>query len=202
MELEIETLQKVLNNLVKEYQKNPIEYFYEEDIRADLLIKLRSENIFDIALPITKKNEWLGDYVEILGDVINISGIKAEYPSNTRFDIAYIKPNNEKNHYIFECPFAIEIKLSQKDSKNRDFKLDIEKLLNYKTQHPNFIGIAIDFGQSPVIKKEDLDKNYGNFKMTEFKKGIEISKGLINYFFITKKEIFGGNPKTVTEAYN
>jgi len=53
-----------------------------------------------------------------------------------------------------------------------------------------------------VIKKEDLDKNYGNFKMTEFKKGIEISKGLINYFFITKKEIFGGNPKTVTEAYN
>ena len=57
----IHTLEKVLNDFIKEYQSNPIKYFYEEDLRADLLNLLWRNNIFNLKIPITQNNEWLKD---------------------------------------------------------------------------------------------------------------------------------------------
>ena len=186
-----ETLQIVLNNLIKEFRKCPIKYFYEEDLRSDLLIRLTNEKIFNINLPITNSNEWLKDYALILGKETDISGIKAEYPSTLRFDIAYIKHTNESNHYINECQFAIEIKLSQNDNKNRDFKLDIDKLEDYKNNHKDFMGIAINFEQNPLINKKSIFENYNNPNMKELSNEIELFNNSINCFFIHHKFILG-----------
>ncbi len=200
MDTKIEKLQIVLNQLVENYLLKPIKYFYEEDIRAELLYHLTKEDNFNINLPITDKNEWLRDYVKILDKETNISGIKAEYPSTTRFDIAYINPNsiipdNYSNHYIFECLFAIEIKLSQKDNKNSEFKSDIKKLFDYKRLYPTFTGIAINFEQHPTYDINKVKDDYNNFdslKLIELEKPISISENSINYFFITKYYVLGG----------
>ena len=200
MDPKLVTLQNVLNVFVKNYQSNPIKYFYEEDLRAHLLYLLITEEIFNIKLPITDENEWLRDYVGILDKEINISGIKAEYPSTTKFDIAYINnnsiiPDNYFNHYIFGCLFAIEIKLGQKDNKNSDFKSDIMKLCDYKKEHHDFTGIAINFEQNPRVEKDSLFKDYNNhetLKIEELTEGIELIPESINCFFICPKFTLGG----------
>lgn len=198
MDTTIKALQNTLDKFIKYYQKNPIKYFYEEDIRAELLVSLVNDKIFDIHLPITDNNKWLRDYKNIFNDEIRISGIKAEYPSNTRFDIAYINPNIKSNNcfnqYILECLFAIEVKLSQNDNKNADFKSDIEKLRDYQKLHPNFTGLAINFEQNPNYKKEDIFKdynNYNNIKMIDVIESLDIVENSINYFFISKDFIVG-----------
>lgn len=198
--MEIQTLQNVLNNFVINYQINPVKYFYEEDVRADLLIKLSEETSFNIKLPIASKNEWLRDYATIFDKEINISGIKAEYPSTTRFDIAYINPKgiipaSFSNHYMLECLFAVEVKLSQKDNKNSDFKTDIKKLFDYKRIFPTFTGIAINFEQNPKYSIESIYRdynNYDNLKFTQLKEPILLVKNAINYFFISKDFILCG----------
>lgn len=198
--MEIETLQSVINNFINDYQINPIKYFYEEDVRADLLIKLIAENSFNIKLPITAKNEWLREYVTIFDEEINISGIKTEYPSTTRFDIAYINPKgiipaSFSNHYMLECLFAVEVKLSQKDNKNSDFKTDIKKLFNYKRLFPTFTGIAINFEQNPKYNIENIYRdynNYDNLKLEDLGENILLAENEINYFFISKEFILGG----------
>lgn len=199
MVMEIETLQNVLNVFLKDYWENPIQYFYEEDIRADLLNKLRNENVYKIKLPLSKKNQWLKDYYEIYGENKEISGIKAEYPSNTRFDIAYINPinltpDNCLNHYILDCIFAIEIKLSQKDNNNSGFKSDIKELNDYKILYHGFTGIALNFEQNPNYDKEKVKKDYNNFGdlLMEDKNEIQLLEGTTNYFFISPKYIIGG----------
>ncbi len=196
----LQTLYKVLNNFINSYQLNPIKYFYEEDVRAHLLNELWKEKIFNIKLPVAAKNLWIKDYQEIFGNETTISGIKAEYPSNGRFDIAFINPHkldsrNCFNHYILECLFAIEIKLSQKDNKNSDFKSDIEKLREYKSLHPAFTGITINFEQNPNYDKNKVLEDYNNYndlKFLELDKPVSILENTVNYFFISKNYLLGG----------
>lgn len=196
----LHTLEKVLNDFIQEFQSNPIKYFYEEDLRAELLNQLWRKNIFNIKIPITQNNEWLKDYLTIGEKHINTSGIKAEYPSNKRFDIAFINPNkitdeNSFNHYIFECLFAIEIKLSQKDNQNSAFKSDLEKLKDYKRSHPSFTGIVINFEQNPNYdssKVQSAYNSYENLKFSQLEKQFSISENIINCLFITKNYILSG----------
>lgn len=189
----IKLLEKQLNDFIKHYQNNPIKYFYEEDIRADLLIKLQSVKEFDIELEISENNEWLKDYKECCNiNKSEISGIKAEYPSTTRFDIALIEPNNDYNHYIFSCVFAIEIKLGQKDNQNSGFKLNIEKLKEYKSNRDSFCGIALNFEQNPNVEINDIKTCYEKIKFEEVKSEISIDESAINYFFIGRNFILGG----------
>lgn len=193
-------LEKVLNDFINEYQSTPIKYFYEEDLRAELLNLLLRENIFNVKIPITPGNGWLKDYLLIGEKEIDTSGIKAEYPSNKRFDIAFIDPNritaeNLYNHYIFECLFAVEIKLSQKDNQNSAFKLDIEKLKDYKKSHHFFTGIAINFEQNLNINLNNIQSDYNNYDKLNFaklEKPISITENMINYLFITKSYVLGG----------
>lgn len=194
------TLQYVLNNFIQRYQSNPIKYFYEEDLRAYFLNDLWNEEIYNIKLPVTANNQWIKDYQKILGNETAISGIKAEYPSNKRFDIAFIHPDkitntNCYNHYILECFFALEIKLSQKDNKNADFKSDIEKLKDYKKLNPAFTGIAINFEQNPDYNKNKVVEDYNNYndiKLLELQKPVSISENTINYLFVSRNFVLGG----------
>lgn len=196
----LRTLEKVLNDFIKEYQFSPIKYFYEEDLRADLLNRLWKEDIFNIKLPITANNGWLKDYLSFGEKEIDISGIKSEYPSNKRFDIAFINPNkisdeNSFNHYIFECFFAIEIKLSQKDNQNSAFKSDLEKLKDYKNSHSSFTGIVINFEQNPNYessKVQSVYNSYDNLRFSNLEKPLSISENMINCLFISKNYILSG----------
>lgn len=193
----LHTLEKVLNDFIKEYQFSPIKYFYEEDLRADLLNRLWKEDIFNIKLPITENNGWLKDYLSIGEKEIYISGIKSEYPSNKRFDIAFINPNkitdeNSFNHYIFECFFAIEIKLSQKDNQNSAFKSDLEKLKDYKKSNSSFTGIVINFEQNPNYESSKVQSaynSYDNLRFSNLEKPLSISENMINCLFISKNYI-------------
>lgn len=193
----LRTLEKVLNDFIKEYQSNPIKYFYEEDLRADLLNRLWKEDIFNIKLPITANNGWLKDYLSIGEKEIYISGIKSEYPSNKRFDIAFINPNkitdeNCFNHYIFDCFFALEIKLSQKDNQNSAFKSDLEKLKDYKKSHSSFSGIVINFEQNPNYESSKVQSaynSYDNLKFSKLEIPLSISENMINCLFISKNYI-------------
>jgi hypothetical protein len=193
----LRTLGKVLNDFIKEYQFSPIKYFYEEDLRADLLNRLWKEDIFNIKLPITANNGWLKDYLSFGEKEIDISGIKSEYPSNKRFDIAFINQNkitdeNSFNHYIFECFFAIEIKLSQKDNQNSAFKSDLEKLKDYKIFHPSFTGILINFEQNPNYESSKVQSaynSYDNLNFCKLEKPLSISENMINCLFISKNYI-------------
>lgn len=193
----LRSLEKVLNDFIKEYQLNPIKYFYEEDLRADLLNRLWREDIFNIKLAITANNGWLKDYLSLGVKEINISGIKSEYPSNKRFDIAFINPNkitdeNSFNHYIFECFFAIEIKLSQKDNQNSAFKSDLEKLKDYKNSHSSFTGIVINFEQNPNYESSKVQSaynSYDNLRFSNLEKPLSISENMINCLFISKNYI-------------
>lgn len=195
----LRTLENVLNDFIKEYQLNPIRYFYEEDLRADLLNRLWKEDIFNIKLPITENNGWLKDYLSIGEKEINISGIKSEYPSNKRFDIGFINPNkitdeNSFNHYIFECFFAIEIKLSQKDNQNSAFKSDLEKLKDYKKSNSSFTGIVINFEQNPNYESSKVQSAYNSYDKLNFcklEKPLSISENMINCLFISKNYILG-----------
>jgi len=197
----LRTLENVLNDFIKEYQFNPIKYFYEEDLRADLLNRLWKEDIFNIKLPITVNNGWLKDYLSNGEKEIDISGIKSEYPSNKRFDIAFINPNkitdeNSFNHYIFECFFAIEIKLSQKDNQNSAFKSDLEKLKDYKKSHSSFTGIVINFEQNPnyeLGKVQSAYNSYDNLRFSKLEKPLSISENMINCLFISKYYILSGS---------
>ena len=196
----LRTLEKVLNDFNKEYQLNPIKYFYEEDLRADLLNRLWREDIFNIKLPITVNNGWLKDYLSLGVKEINISGIKSEYPSNKRFDIAFINPNkitdeNSFNHYILECFFAIEIKLSQKDNQNSAFKSDLEKLKDYKKSHSSFTGIVINFEQNPNYESNKVQSaynSYDNLRFSKLENPLSISENMINCLFISKNYILSG----------
>lgn len=193
-------LEKVLNDFITEYQSNPIKYFYEEDLRAELLNWLWRENTFNVKIPITQENGWLKDYLLIGEKEIDTSGIKAEYPSNKRFDIAFIDPNritaeNLYNHYIFECLFAIEIKLSQKDNQNSAFKSDLEKLKDYKKSHSSFTGIVINFEQNPNYESSKVQSaynSYDNLKFSKLEKPLSISENMINCLFISKNYILAG----------
>lgn len=198
--MHLQILQNVLNNFINSFQQNPIKYFYEEDVRAHLLNELWKEEIYNIKVPVTANNQWIKDYQKILGNEMDISGIKAEYPSNKRFDIAFIHPDkinntNCYNHYILECFFALEIKLSQKDNKNADFKSDIEKLKDYKKLNPIFTGVAINFEQNPDYNKSKVGEgynNYNNLKLFDLQKPVSILENTINYFFVSRNFVLGG----------
>jgi len=196
----LRTLEKILNDFIQVFQSNPIKYFYEEDLRAELLNLLWRNNIFNLKIPITQNNEWLKDYLTIGEKEIDASGIKAEYPSNKRFDIAFINPSkitdeSSYNHYIFECLFAIEIKLSQKDNQNSAFKSDLEKLKDYKKSHSSFTGVVINFEQNPNYESSKVQSaynSYDNLKFSKLEIPLSISENMINCLFISKNYILRG----------
>jgi hypothetical protein len=159
----------LLIDFIEDFQQNPFEYFYEEDIRAVLLIKLKSsfKNIF-------ADFPTLSYAKQIKSSFIKSSIIKAEYPSYKRFDIAFLSHQQDKDFYNQPIFMAIEIKLGSHNigaDKTAGFKSDIIKLEESYSQYKkeNFIGVAIYFCQTPV-KQDDIVKWYGGTEFQEIEK--------------------------------
>lgn len=153
-------------------------------------------NSFKIKIPVSEANQWLKNYIRFGIKELSISGIKAEYPSQTRFDIAFIDPvkiisENVTNHYTQACLFAIELKLGFNDNWNSNFKSDIIKLLDYQKINRPFTGLALNFEQNPIYEKKSILHDYHNLNMLEVDK-ILVVENTINYYFIAKDYILGG----------
>lgn len=142
-----------LIEFIQDFCINPFEYFYEADIRASLLVYLKSKITSIANFPALNYSK------NIKSDFTKSSIIKAEYPYYKRFVIAFLSYQNEKDFYNQPVFMAIEIKLgSHKIGMDRTagFKSDIVKLTECLTtyKNENFIGIGIYFCQTLILKEE------------------------------------------------
>lgn len=154
----IKNVEKSIVEFIKEYCKNPFEYFYEEDIRASLLTYFKSKINFSSDYPTLNYSD------PIKNSSIKSSIIKSEYPSHKRFDIAFLGYQEDKDFYNQPVFMAIEIKLGSHmigSDQTSGFKSDIIKLKECLSSYndENFIGIAIYFCQTP-ISIDDIKKWY------------------------------------------
>jgi hypothetical protein len=151
-------IRSVLIKFIKNFQNNPFQYFYEEDIRASLYVLLKSEINIMRNFPTKIYSEGLGR------DLINTSIVKSEYPSFSRFDIAILRCSEETDYYNQPVDIAIELKLGSHkifSDQTAGFKSDINKLKKYKNNHTNenFTGLAIYFCQTD-IEGAEIDEWY------------------------------------------
>lgn len=183
--MEIEILQKVLNNFVNSYRSNPFKYFYEEDIRVNIGNDLL--NNFE-TVEFTHQNS-----------IINTSPIKFEYPSSfaskQRHDIVYLKANASKNIYNLDISIAIELKLgSLSYDRCAKFKEDILKLIGGYS-NKEFTGIAVYFYQDKINSKlfqEWFNDIIENFEII-YSQQIILEKSKVNTFIITPEYILKAN---------
>lgn len=152
----------------KEFKNNPFNFLYESSIQGRLYSLMYEElaALNESASFITSGKKLT------IGGTQNVSLVQTEYPSEVRFDIAFIDKNRMirndeyskkyKNELFWIQPvnIAIEIKYAQLgdkiDDKVLQLKNDISKIENYRTQKNytslNFLGIALLFIQtSPKI---------------------------------------------------
>ena len=128
-----------LKDLFIQFNDNPYDYFYEEDVRVDLAQKL-----MHYIKPI--------EFIHFKRSIRTIP-IKCEYPSSLaskqRHDLVFVEPNSLSNIYNLDIPIAIELKLGSKSyDRCSEFKEDIKKFLGYTLD--NFIGICIYFYQDEI----------------------------------------------------
>lgn len=165
-----------LKELFSQFSSNPYYYFYEEDVRIDLALKLM-QHIKPIEFSHFQRS-------------IQTIPIKCEYPSSLaskqRHDIVFVKPNGLSNIYNLDIPIAIELKLGSKSyDRCSEFKEDVKKLLGYTSD--NFIGIAIYFYQDDIdsilFEKwfEDIVEKFEKIEI----ENITIDVSRVNSFIIT-----------------
>jgi len=178
-ETTIKEVERSLIEFIQNFCINPFEYFYEEDLRAFLLTKLKSKVNISSEFPTLTYSK------EIRKSSVNSSIIKAEYPYYKKFDIAFLSYQKEKDFYNQPVFMAIEIKLgSHKIGMDRTagFKSDIVKLTECLTtyKNENFIGIALYFCQTLILKKE----------IDEWYKGISFEQIDVNQLVLSKNNVY------------
>ncbi|OQY72257.1 MAG: hypothetical protein B6D44_10485 [Ignavibacteriales bacterium UTCHB2] len=149
-------IENLLSSLINKFQKNTFEYFYEEDIRAELLVSLKEKISLVREFPAGVYSE------ELHNSIIHSSIIKAEYPSHKKFDIAILDYDAKKDFYNQPVFLAFEIKLgSHKIGTDRTagFISDIIKLKENVSSFEGFVGVAIYFCQTSITKI-NIDKWY------------------------------------------
>ena len=125
--------------------------------------------------------------------------VRAEYPSDKRFDIAIIDPRSERkatkrddrNDLFWKQNLlgAIELKYSQLgddlDDKMKKFSRDIKKLKNYKNPE---IGYTFEFGLALLFTQEDnLNLDFIRRKYSETKQSPNVGQvSDIEGYIITK----------------
>lgn len=152
---------KALNFVIKEFQSNPFNFFYEEDIRATLYCGLKKEITDVVTYGIDPQFSKLNTlYTE--GIKANI--VKAEYPYaglGGKFDVAIL---HKKHDDFYKCPVevGIEIKLGSKETNMEPvsgFKDNIYNLERYRFnmsgQKKDFTGIALYFYQTTLDDPKD-----------------------------------------------
>jgi hypothetical protein len=159
------------------FSENPYYYFYEEDIRVDIVPKL-IQQINPINVKHFDKN-------------IQTIPIKCEYPilsSKQKHDIVFILPNDLNNIYNLDIPIAMELKLGSKSyDRCSEFKEDIKKLKYYKSMKDDYLGIAIYYYQDDIDHKyfrewfSDIVEQFDDLKIED----ITFNYSKVNSFIIT-----------------
>ncbi|MBN1638752.1 MAG: hypothetical protein JW866_07285 [Ignavibacteriales bacterium] len=198
-----ENLSKILldsiQEITKEFQEMPYNFFYEEDLRARLYNILREKINYKINLPIEKfgTKEWKNkNNVEKL----EINPVKAEYSQvkfyknlfgKSKFDIVILKDNNkETDFYLWPCSVIIEIKYSTNEmgqNAGRHYD-DLIKIQNYK--YKNSIKISLHFDLYDIDQEKiAIVNNYPCYKTIDIKFRQEIPENFdsdkIHVFYIS-----------------
>lgn len=157
----------IKNDLLKvivQFKQNPFLYFYEEDLRVDLVTSMKNSLDESIFFNIPSNFNSICDSSFIIQKKhIKSSPIKTEYPvilkNKRRFDIVYLE-NNGYDFYNLKPKLAIELKLGSDligSDKCLQFKKDFKKLVKYRNlmimQNETFTGIATYFYQTEIKDK-------------------------------------------------
>jgi hypothetical protein len=152
----VKKVENLLRKFIHQFQHNPFEYFYEEDIRSSLLAFIKQ------GLNLASDFPTLTFEKVIEKSIIKSSIVKAEYPAHKRFDIAILEYEATKDLYNQPVFLAIEIKLgSHKIGTDRTagFISDIIKLKENVTSFEGFVGVAIYFCQTSITQN-NIDRWY------------------------------------------
>lgn len=186
-EATIKEVEQSLIEFIQDFHLNPFEYFYEEDLRAFLLNKLRSKINIKSEFPTLNYSKTIKKLS------VNSSIIKAEYPSYIRFDIALLGYDQKKDFYNQPVVLAIELKLGSDQmgsDRTAGFQSDIIKLKEFLSfqYNKNFIGIAIYFCQTP-IEKDKIDEWYQGILFEQiYLKQIKLDPNSIYAILVTSGE--------------
>lgn len=173
--IKLEAIKQGLIATIKKFHENPGNFFYEEDLRAMMFVRLFDE--FEnqrITIPIQKDRFFMNNKAN------NINPVKAEYHKGNGdgirdIDIAVLNMNEGSNSYQRQTDFVIELKYEndKKKSKSYDFLSDVEKLKNNKGHFITGFAICFDlFNESIDLNKykdENLNFNEKSFKNDENK---------------------------------
>ncbi|NMB82909.1 MAG: hypothetical protein GYA14_13940 [Ignavibacteria bacterium] len=192
-----------LSETIQEFQVNPFNFFYEEDIRATLFFKLKQiigdEGNYDI-------DDQFVDLKKIYPEGIKSNLVKSEYPYDAgfgrkRFDVAVLHPAHID---FYKCPvqIGIEIKMGSKETKMEPVSGYFENIVSLREyrchllkQKKSFTGIAIYFYQTTLAQPDMYFSSnpieYLDIKDIEFKPNeiyaLVVSKGEV--FKVTKYKI-------------
>jgi len=181
----IDKFGKALTRCFKNFKENPFAFYYEEDIRVNLMNELiiNLEGIY--YLP----SEKLKEYEDI--KTHKLLPLKAEYPHIKdrigRFDIAFTEEEGES---IYHLPVSIAIELKLGLDQSGSLKKDVNSLLEYKEQSKtkHFSGIAIYFHQKTLIEEEA--RGWFKDSFIRFEKTTEdtttITDDAVNIFLVSK----------------
>ncbi len=195
-------LQKVneaLEELISNYQQNPLDFFFESDLQAFLFMKLRGSIDKKIAL---SSGVFRPEMFE--PGKIETSLVHTEYPSNPsdpnqpqQFDVAVIEPELTQNGFSWNLlvRVAIELKHVRIDWKPvRGFQglsNDLTKLNNYTSYYEKgkgsskFTGIGVLFIQSCApdictwIQDQSILPTVGRVEQTD--KAVYAGEGISGY---------------------
>ena len=201
----VKLVQGSLEKLIKQFQKKPADFVYEEELRSllyNLLREVFNENQITVSL---YEDQWHKEYV---GETI--SPIKAEYGKDSGYfskynisdiDLAILSEksiDDEKvNNFQRYCDIIIEIKYSTEklDSQYGGFVDDIQKIRNAK-HNEKFLGLALcfDLHHFKDSKAENKFLRDYNLKKIDFKKieanKINLSESKCYAMYITPKVVF------------
>lgn len=186
-------VKQALNEVIMEFQPNPFNFFYEEDIRATLYCKFKEK--FKDNMGSYGIDKQFKDLIKILNGKMDSNIVKAEYPtgfSKEWFDIAVLHPNHNDS---YKCPVqvGIEIKLGSKETKMQryvsSFLKDIESLAEYqKHSTKSFTGIALYFYQTIL---DDSNKYFCVANINELKwEDLNFETNKIYALIVTKDKLY------------
>lgn len=199
----IQLVTESLQSLIKTYQTNPANYFYEEELRSELFNVLRNKFI-DLSTNLLK-DDWFTFYADN-----TINPVKAEYGKDSGYfskynisdiDIAVFSDrqldDEMTNNFNRYCDIIIELKYSTEkfNSRHGGFIDDIRKIRNAK-HNGNFLGLALCFDLHHFKDNQAEIKFIGDYEKSNIKfckietHNISLSECKCYAFYITSKEIF------------
>jgi hypothetical protein len=164
----LETIAHTLSSFYLDFANNPFLFFYEEDARAHLFVRL------DTSLGLVREYPKGQQFASAIPAPLFSSIVKAEYPQVgevSRFDIAILDPNAHSFENFYQTPVsvAIELKLGSQDlgsDKTGHFKCDVKKLvaaMSYaRESNRAFLGIALYLHQTSILDERRFRSYYAD----------------------------------------